>query len=614
MMSPGIILKHLAFTGSNVNPVRLDFANGLNLIYGASNTGKSFTLKAIDFMLGGSDLPDIPERSGYERIWLGIELLDKEIITLSRSVNAGSYEVYDGLVDSSEGSKLLGKMAATQKSKNSLSQFFLKYLGLHGKKLAKKVSGEKENLSLRDLIRLCLVDEKSIQSEDSPIESGEILTKIKEQRVFKLFLTGSDDSHIIQILDQNTFKTSKAVRIEVVTEMMLKVDEELQKSFPNHNELSLQNERLNASLEKIQAEFNGIQNSVSELVQEKRNLSSQIFEKSQRLEEVNLHLGRFSQLDDVYSSDIERLSSLEEAGFLLTLEERACSLCGSPEEAHVIQDIDIEKIRVAALAEITKIGLQRKELEKTVINLVNELEQLNSDLPILQTRLEDVENQIEASAPALDRSKSLLNEIISTRDHVHKGLALLDQKNEYVTRLEEYTKLKKPSKADRPDLSLPDPIAYKFCKVLGEVLQKWGFPGDHHVSFNHEFYDVLIDGKLRTNNGKGVRAVTHAAFKIAILIYCRRNNLPHPGFIVLDSPLLTYRDPIKNGKLGALTEDEKQLARTNIKSNFFKYLASLSEMGQFIVLENIDPPNDIQEIAHVETFYGEGGMERSGLF
>jgi hypothetical protein len=136
------------------------------------------------------------------------------------------------------------------------------------------------------------------------------------------------------------------------------------------------------------------------------------------------------------------------------------------------------------------------------------------------------------------------------------------------------------------------------------VLSEWKFPGKYHVSFCNKTYDLRIDGKLRIDNGKGVRAVTHAAFKVAMLIYCRERNLPHPGVVVLDTPLLTYRDPIKNPKHGKLSNDEKALAQTPLMKNFFEHLHRIQDLGQFIIFENIDPPTNIDELANVEAFVG----------
>ena len=53
-MTKRIILHHIAFTGPGQDTARLKFKERPTFIYGASNTGKSYSLKAIDFMLGGA--------------------------------------------------------------------------------------------------------------------------------------------------------------------------------------------------------------------------------------------------------------------------------------------------------------------------------------------------------------------------------------------------------------------------------------------------------------------------------------------------------------------------------------------------------------------------------
>ncbi|MGE0063459.1 MAG: AAA family ATPase, partial [Xanthobacteraceae bacterium] len=74
---PSIVIRHLTFLGPTRKPARIDFGAGLNVVYGASDTGKSFIVEAIDFMLGGKGpLRDIPERIGYDVVLLGIQCGD----------------------------------------------------------------------------------------------------------------------------------------------------------------------------------------------------------------------------------------------------------------------------------------------------------------------------------------------------------------------------------------------------------------------------------------------------------------------------------------------------------------------------------------------------------
>ena len=61
-------LRGLSFISPHKEPASLEFQGGLNVVCGASETGKSFIVEAIDFLLGAkSPLRDIPERVGYDR-------------------------------------------------------------------------------------------------------------------------------------------------------------------------------------------------------------------------------------------------------------------------------------------------------------------------------------------------------------------------------------------------------------------------------------------------------------------------------------------------------------------------------------------------------------------
>jgi len=616
----GLVIRHLVFTGPNVEPASLDFQPGTNLVYGASNTGKSFTLKSLDFMLGGSKpLSDFKERKGYEGIWLGFSLEGIGDFTLFRAISGGQYELYNGLISSAQIEQKIGILSSRHDSKTdaNLSQFLLKYLKLSGKYVANNAVGEKHSLSFRDLAEILLVDETSIYIERSPIESGSPVTRTKERSVFRFLLTGADDSAVVANIKESTFKTSKVAMLEIIEEMISDVELKIAENYPNVD-LPAQIILLDEKFKQIQTELELIQEPILKLVEEKRFLSVQIPKISTRLEEIQLHIQRFEQLEEVYLSDIERLKAIDEASFILSLDnsEWDCPLCGTPVEMqkHAYSLENIKKMSQASLVEIEKIEHHRSDLADTVNNLKYEREKLKSTLPDLKEKLATVEHNIISLTPDVNNSHFELNEIIKARDYARKGLSLLEKRDELLLKQKELKNLKKPSSANNPKLILPADESHEFCKVVSEVLKRWEFPGDCNVSFDYDTYDLRIDGKLRIDNGKGVRAVTHAAFKVALLLFCRNRGLPHPGFVVLDTPLLTYRDPMKNTKLGDLTEDEKALSKTSLKERFFEHLASIHHLGQFIILENIDPPENIENLAHVHLFSGNTEEGRYGLF
>jgi len=115
----------------------------------------------------------------------------------------------------------------------------------------------------------------------------------------------------------------------------------------------------------------------------------------------------------------------------------------------------------------------------------------------------------------------------------------------------------------------------------------------------------VISGKARTSYGKGLRAITQAAFSISLLEFCASQDKPHPGFVILDSPLLSYKEP---------ESADDDLSATNLNGNFYRYLLQLKSDRQVIVVENTDPPSDVELGDRVEHFSGMEDEGRFGLF
>ena len=84
-LKAGFTLKCLRATGKDHSLSELRFTNGLNVISGASDTGKSYILECIDFMYGSDKLPRrIEESKQYDFILLEIEDKSGKQYTLER--------------------------------------------------------------------------------------------------------------------------------------------------------------------------------------------------------------------------------------------------------------------------------------------------------------------------------------------------------------------------------------------------------------------------------------------------------------------------------------------------------------------------------------------------
>jgi hypothetical protein len=220
MTMPWLRLRHLCFTGPEKPKAKVEFDAGLNVIYGASDTGKSFVVETIDFMLGAKGpLSDIPERVGYDRIFLGIETSEKTSFTLTRATTGGQFRTYEGLHDSVPAGAAAVVLAAAHSPKKTTnaSRFLLGKVGLDGRKVRTDADNETRGVSFRDLCHVCLITETDIQKKGSPIETGQVVSKTVEHSVFKLLLTGVDDSALVPAAHVAAASQSRAGKLEVST-------------------------------------------------------------------------------------------------------------------------------------------------------------------------------------------------------------------------------------------------------------------------------------------------------------------------------------------------------------------------------------------------------------
>ncbi|HDT0818498.1 TPA: hypothetical protein QIC44_005163, partial [Escherichia coli] len=81
----------------------------------------------------------------------------------------------------------------------------------------------------------------------------------------------------------------------------------------------------------------------------------------------------------------------------------------------------------------------------------------------------------------------------------------------------------------------------ELCREIETVLKDWKWGAEPDVSFNEKEYDIIVDGQPRQSHGKGVRAILYSAFIIGLLKYCIKKGYPHPGLVVIDSPLTSYK-------------------------------------------------------------------------
>ncbi|MBT9097165.1 AAA family ATPase [Methylovulum psychrotolerans] len=602
-------LRRIEFSNSE-DKATLDFFSGVNVICGASDTGKSFLAESIDFMLGGSSLREIPERSKYGSIELDLAVNNEESYTFRRSTSGGGFNL-TALNGSENQSPLQLKQSHGHGKTDNLSGFLLEKIGLLGKRILKNKSGGTQSLSFRNLAKLIIIQEGEIQQRGSPFWGGQYTQKTVELAAIKLLLTSVDDSSIVSA---NTPALDNSKQIALIDELLADIAIELADIGEEESELIDQLSRLESSIEKQREHLSFTQRELDRLLLNRRTLFDYRQELLGRLEEIKEHLARFDLLRKHYEVDISRLMAIQESGSMFAnVEQALCPLCGAePKTQHIVDlcDGDVVVIVQAASAEIIKISRLKIELADTVAELQREALELIEKLNIQNVKYNLIDSEIqEKLVPQASYERESFSEFLEKRASVKKAIDLYERTKSLEERkLALLQEEEKDSSEDNYQITTGIPIAdaHYFSMKIARMLKDWDFPGDCNVHFDKDSSDFVIDGKPRGSRGKGLRAITHAAVTIGLLEYCKERGFPHPGFVILDSPLLAYFKP--EG------EDDLALQGTNLKECFYNYLIKHhANESQIIIIENQHPPSDIINKLEMTVFTGNPNEGRFGL-
>ena len=612
-MTHGLRFRYLTFLGPNRAPAAIEFGPGLNVIYGASNTGKSFIVDTMDFMLGGKlALRDFGERVGYDRILLAMETLDGQSFTVHRSTQGGVFTVYEGLhqtLPASGGVELAE--AHSDRSEENLSSYLLSKVNLSKRRLRRNKRGNTQSLSFRNLARLMIVNEEEIIQQRSPLSDGGYIADTANTSVFKLLLTGVDDSALGKGATATPEETTREAQVELLDSLIKDMQHQVRDLAGAPAELENQLDRLDGTMNKQAQQLAVSESHYREVAGNRRDRLKKLNDANNRLTEVRSLVDRFKLLDQHYESDIARLKGIEEAGTLFSAyTEGDCPLCGASPDAHKKGtgcDGDVDAVVAAAKAESAKVLSRRAELQDTVKGLEREARSFERRIPKIESEAHEFSLEIETIiAPQMRAMRSAYGELADKKVEVREALGLYRTLKDFEDRrLKLLEEEGAAGNLANVDVELSTATADKFAELILSILKKWHFPDADRVHFDLKTRDLVINGKQRTSYGKGLRAITQAAFSIGLLEFCRDNETPHPGIVMLDSPLLSYREP---------DGDADDLSGTDVNSHFYSYLAAMKSDRQVIIIENTDPPPNIQKSQQATKFTGNPAVPRAGFF
>ena len=598
-----IVLHTLAVTGPSKKPALLEFEGASHLIFGPTDTGKSYIVECLRYCLGSGQRPkDVGYSEGYTRIALQVTTTDQKHYTLFRDLTNGSEAVYPDF-------HAYPPQDGTAPLEVAISELLPAWSKGAGLKILVK-SGKLGNLTAGDLRRVSIFDEIETLN-NVPFEGRDNSLKYRNRSTLAVILRGADDSEMIlpPSTDQrNVAKGHVEALDEQIASLLADVPEGLTKLDAETGLTKVTDE-----IEAINQYLNNHSTELTHLKQEQARIDSNNQALVRRIAALSEARSRFLLLDKKYLSDLQRLQAMGTAAAVMTsFASRPCPLCLTDiqhQARHGRQDEQVPILRQAALAESEKIAGLRDGLKAASADVEDDIQEQRELLEagraeahennqrrnaLLSPQLPSLQNGLAA----LTERKSLLAVAVSNLTRVDSIRVRLDEMK---------ARAKRTNQVIERNMSQS---ATALCTRVQELLTNWGVPGVDAVYFDESVSDIEINQRKRTSYGKGKRGIFLTAYMVALMERAIESGFPHPGIMVIDSPVVTYKDPKH-----AANSDAEELLDESVKDRFYAWLAERKKDGQVIILENEEPNNETKKTLRFTEFVGlEATDGRAGFF
>lgn len=585
-------IEKIIVTGSGKTDSIIELSNGVNIIYGPSNTGKTYIVKCIDYMFGSEREP-IDISTGYQYIKI-IVRTQCGTITMSRKIGENKIEVSSNDNDVPSG-KYATKASRTNYDK-TINSVWLSLIGINDLHLV--ISNEnykKQILSWRTFSHMFMLTETKIISEYSAILSGRDTSNTAVIASLIFLLSGQDFAET-ETKDTKEIKEAKKNAVKAY------INKELFRLSERNQELLAQlkenpNIDIAVEIEKIMAEISTNEKRINSSIEENQKILAQLYEKNENLSECNVLLNRYDELTTQYDADLKRLNFIVDGeANLNTSFSTHCPFC----DGEVVVKKNQNYID-AAKSDYKKIKLQAKDLESASKELRSEKLSLEQEIGTLMAKKKSIEELIEKELKPqvfnLKEKLSTYKDAIECQKEIDILKKLSEQKTADMIEndTDEESELK---------FKVKEHLDYSFINELSNgiksFLENCNYDNLLSVIFDKADMDIVINGKKKSSNGKGYNAYFNSVVAIVLSRYMESKAKYSPDFLVLDSPILS------------LKEKETKKPSETMRNTLFENIVDNQKGIQTIVIENEIPEINYKD-ANIIHFTKEKNNGRYGF-
>lgn len=597
-------IREIRLSGQNVEDASVKFGPGPNVIAGESDTGKSYLLHCLDYIFGAEELRKrIPQAEFYDELKVEFQNTAGDYLTLVRSLSGGDLKAHRSQIDAIDGNgeAIASRRHGTSKIDDVTSVLF-PFAGIGEAMLRKDNDGKVQRLTIRTFLPTIIVDEVSVIEEQSPVLGRGGFDETARKRMFAYMLSGKDDSSVVASERKAIVTARLNAQVALIDDLLAPLEQRLQAIPIDQSEDSI--EKIDETIVRVSDELATIETERASLLSERDVASKIIIKAETQVLAIDQLLTRYQLLSEHYTSDLNRLDFIAEgAHYFDGLQAVICPLCGQNiDEKHVHKAAEASAdIYLAARAEAAKILAQRADLEDAIGSLEQRRLARDAERATALAAYQRAERKLASFLqPAAANSTAQLRRLNARRLELESIRNTSEQVETLRARKAEIQQSNTgKGKAKKQWESLPGTSLLAFCKEVEVVLKEWKWEGEGRVEFDEKSFDIKVDGQTRQSHGKGFRAVLYSAFVIALVRYCQTKNLPHPGVVVIDSPLTSYK---RRGATDVKGSDST--VSSGVEAAFWESLTKIAKGVQVIIMENKEPPASVANVVNYLWFAG----------
>lgn len=589
----GFRVTKIAASGPDVNTSVIDFGPGVNIIHGPSNTGKSQILECIDFMLGSSSsAPSDLYENGYTKVSMIIANDNGETFTAEREIRfrpqddrasgATTIEVFSGIDGIDSGTYFVNNNAS-----NPYYKIFFKLMGINESEGPIEVISNQQKKTKRITIRS--IRHLFLLLDDDITKSNPILLKVKETvngaltyelNSLDFLITGEADRGVDDDPEKKKIRT-KAIRSfvdDTIAKVMDRRDE-IQNLLIESNYVDI-DQRIDGLAEELSV----VESQIEEASRENQQILKEAMSVNEELREASFLRDQYIQLHENYDSDIERLRFILDGDQNISFEKPSnCPFCNHEIERSEIKHSYVE----ASKAEFEKIlhklnGLQ--DVERQTDERISSLEKrLNTLDKQRKSIIELVQNSYEPKKTKLKDALDIYKEYSRLQSEIQSYAVVME-----VLESEKPEEDKKPEPYDaRSHFSKRALVEIR--NKLRDALKECNYPNLKKVEISSWDFDLIVNDKVKENNGKGYRAFLNSLYAFVLAEYLSESGAHPTNLLILDSPIQSLIEK------GEIPLDD------SMKVGLLNYIISKTNSVQIIIAENSIPEGvDLEGVHEIE--------------